>query len=87
VTHPYILERILHKEVIVGTKICIFVGVSFNAHLMLVVLGYTNDLSEFLQRRDLAILTTINLVGLAKDEMQELRCDGWDVFLQKVTLF
>jgi hypothetical protein len=54
---------------------------------MLVILGYTNNLSECLQRRDQDILTAINFVGLAKSRMQELRSDGWDAFLQKVTLF
>jgi hypothetical protein len=52
-------------------KIHAFVGVfeSFhfvlNAHLMLVILRYTNNLSECLQRRDQDILTAINIVGLA----------------------
>ena len=74
-------------------KIHTFVGVFesfdfiFNAHLMLVVLGYTNELSECLQRKYQDILTTVKLVRLAKDRMQELRSDGWDAFLQKVTLF
>jgi hypothetical protein len=54
---------------------------------MLVILGYTNNLSECLQRRDQDILTAVNLVGLAKSRMQELWSDGWDAFLQKVTLF
>ena len=54
---------------------------------MVIILGYTNDLSECLQRRDQDILTTMKLVKLAKDRMQELRSDGWDAFLQRVTLF
>jgi hypothetical protein len=44
-SHPYLLERILDNEVI-GPKICTSVGVSFNAHLMLAIIGYTNDKSE-----------------------------------------
>ena len=49
-------------------KIHTFVGVFesfdfiFNAHLMLVVLGYTNELSECLQRKDQDILTAMKLV-------------------------
>jgi hypothetical protein len=49
-------------------KIHAFVGLFesfhfvFNAHLMLVTLGYTNNLSECLQRRYQDIRTTINLV-------------------------
>jgi hypothetical protein len=59
----------------------------FSAHLMLVILGYTNDLSECLQRKDQDILNAMSLVHLAKSKMQELRSDGWVSFLQKVTLF
>ncbi|XP_062179392.1 uncharacterized protein LOC133884000 [Phragmites australis] len=57
------------------------------AHLMLVILGYTNDLSQCLQRRDQDILNAMSLVSLAKSRMQQLRSDGWDAFLQRVTLF
>jgi hypothetical protein len=48
-------------------KIHTFVGVFesfdfvFHAHLMLVILGYTNELSECLQRRDQVILAAIYL--------------------------
>ncbi|CAN6166908.1 unnamed protein product, partial [Urochloa humidicola] len=59
----------------------------FSAHLMVTILGYTNELSECLQRRDQDILNAISLVAVAKDRMQKLRDDGWAVFLQKVTLF
>ena len=59
----------------------------FNAHLMLVILGYTSDLSDCLQRRDQDILTAMALVRTAKSRIQELRDNGWDAFLQKVTLF
>jgi hypothetical protein len=59
----------------------------FSAHLMLVILGYTNDLSECLQRRDQDILNAMSLVSVAKCKIQELRSDGWVPFLQKVTLF
>ncbi|XP_062186668.1 uncharacterized protein LOC133890251 [Phragmites australis] len=57
------------------------------AHLMLVILGYTNNLSQCLQRRDQDILNAMSLVNLAKSRMQQLRFDGWDAFLQRVTLF
>uniref|UniRef100_A0A8R7TBE8 DUF4371 domain-containing protein n=1 Tax=Triticum urartu TaxID=4572 RepID=A0A8R7TBE8_TRIUA len=59
----------------------------FNAHLMLVILGYTSDLSDCLQRRDQDILSAMAMVRLAKDRIQELRSNGWDAFLQRVTLF
>jgi len=59
----------------------------FSAHLMFTILGYTNELSECLQRRDQDILNAISLVTVAKNRMQQLRADGWTAFLQKVTLF
>jgi hypothetical protein len=54
---------------------------------MLVILGYTNELSECLQRRDQDILAAIDLVQMAKNRMQELRSHGWDAFLKRVTSF
>jgi len=59
----------------------------FAAHLMLIILGYTNELSECLQRREQDILNAISLVRVAKARMQKLRSNGWDQFLQRVTLF
>ena len=59
----------------------------FVAHLMYVILGYTNELSECLQRREQDILNAISLVNVAKRRMQQLRSDGWDKFLERVTLF
>src|ERR1041385_3600015 len=54
---------------------------------MFLILGYTNDLSECLQRRDQDIINAMSLVRLAKSRMQELRSNGWDAFLEKVTSF
>ena len=54
---------------------------------MYVILGYTNELSECLQRREQDILNAISLVNVAKRRMQQLRSDGWDKFLERVTLF
>ena len=59
----------------------------FSLHLMFVILGYTNELSEYLQRRWQDIIHVIQLVGVAKNRMQQLRFEGWNQFLQKVTLF
>jgi hypothetical protein len=59
----------------------------FFAQLMFVILGYTNELSECLQRREQYIINAISLVNVAKSRMQELRSNGWDQFLQRVTLF
>jgi len=86
------LEKIQHKK---GDwpKIHAIVGVFesfdfvFAAHLMFIILGYTNELSECLQRREQDILNAISLVRVAKARMQKLRSNGWDQFLQRVTLF
>jgi hypothetical protein len=59
----------------------------FSAHLMVTILGYTNDLSLSLQRREHDILNALSLVNVAKTRMQQLRSDGWVVFRQRVTLF
>jgi hypothetical protein len=59
----------------------------FNLHLMLVVLGYTNDLSISLQKRDQDIVNAMGLVELAKAKMKHMRSHGWEGFLAKVTLF
>ena len=42
----------------------------FIAHLMFIILGYTNELSECLQRREQDILNAISLVNVAKSRMQ-----------------
>jgi hypothetical protein len=48
----------------------------FSAHLMVTILGYTNDLSLCLQRGDQDILNALSLVSVAKNRMQQLRSDG-----------
>jgi len=57
------------------------------AHLMFLILGYKNELSEGLQRREQDILNAISLVNVAKNRMQQLRTNGWEQFLERVTLF
>jgi hypothetical protein len=59
----------------------------FCLHLMFTILGYTNDLSECLQRREQDILNAITLVKAAKKRMEHLRNHGWDQFLDRVILF
>jgi hypothetical protein len=44
---------------------------------MFVILGYTNELFECLQRREQDIINAISLVNVAKSRMQELRSNGW----------
>jgi hypothetical protein len=48
----------------------------FSAHLMVIILGYTNNLSLCLQRGDQDILNALSLVSVAKNRMQQLRSDG-----------
>ena len=60
---------------------------AFHAHLMLVVLGHTNELSQALQKRDQDIVNAMGLVKVAKDKMQGMRTHGWEEFHAKVTLF
>jgi hypothetical protein len=52
----------------------------FFVHLMYIILGYTNELSECLQRRDQDILNAISLINVAKSTMQQLRSNGWVIF-------
>jgi hypothetical protein len=59
----------------------------FSAHLMVTILGYTNDLSLYLQRREQDILNALSLVSVVKNRMQQLSSDWCVVFLQRVTLF
>ncbi|XP_044365275.1 zinc finger MYM-type protein 1 isoform X2 [Triticum aestivum] len=59
----------------------------FNLHLMLVILGYTNELSKSLQKRDQDIVNAMTVVSLAKSRMQHMRSHGWEEFLAKLTLF
>jgi len=54
---------------------------------MFIILGYTNELSEYLQGREQDILNAISLVNVAKSRMQQVRSGGWNQFLQRVTLF
>jgi len=59
----------------------------FNAHLMLMILGYTNELSQSLQKRDQDIVNVMTLIGVAKIRFQQLRSNGWEDFLEKVKSF
>lgn len=59
----------------------------FNAHLMLEVLSYTDELSQSLQKRDQDIINAMSLVGMAKRRLQKLREDGWEGFQAMVNSF
>ena len=54
---------------------------------MFFILGYTNELSKCLQRREQDILNALSLIVVAMSRMQQLMSDGWDQFLKKVTSY
>ncbi|XP_057426549.1 uncharacterized protein LOC130719980 [Lotus japonicus] len=51
---------------------------------MVEILGFTNDLSEALQKRDQDLLNALSLVQATKEELQEMRNDGWEELISKV---
>lgn len=59
----------------------------FIAHLMKLVLGLTNGLSQFLQRKDQNILEAVSLIRNTKSRLLELRENGWSDFLRSVNDF
>ncbi|KAL6497107.1 hypothetical protein OROGR_029036 [Orobanche gracilis] len=59
----------------------------FIAHLMKLVLGLTDSLSQFLQQKDQNIVNAMSLVVTTKRQLQDLRDNGWDDLLQDVNSF
>jgi hypothetical protein len=59
----------------------------FIAHLMKVVLGLTNCLSQFLQQKDQNIVEAMSLVATTKRQLQDFRDNGWDNLLVDVNNF
>ncbi|XP_074301513.1 uncharacterized protein LOC141632909 [Silene latifolia] len=58
----------------------------FMLHLMNVIFGYTNDLCQGLQRKDQDIINAMILVDLTMAQLQLMRDDGWDNFLETLAL-
>ncbi|KAK9743488.1 hypothetical protein RND81_03G242900 [Saponaria officinalis] len=56
-------------------------------HIMIQILGITNDLCQALQRKSQDILNVMHLVSNKKILIQKLRDDGWENLLQQVLLF
>ncbi|KAK9671818.1 hypothetical protein RND81_12G056500 [Saponaria officinalis] len=56
-------------------------------HIMIQILGITNDLCQALQRKSQDILNAMHLVSNTKILIQKLRDDGWEILLQQVLLF
>ncbi|XP_039133244.1 zinc finger MYM-type protein 1-like [Dioscorea cayenensis subsp. rotundata] len=59
----------------------------FILHLMIKVLGLTNDLSNALQQKDQNIVNAMGLIVTMKELMQDLRENGWGTFLEEVRSF
>ncbi|CAA7012844.1 unnamed protein product [Microthlaspi erraticum] len=56
-------------------------------HLMLHILGLTENLSMALQKKNQDIANAVSLVESTKRQLQKLRDDGWDSFVKKVSDF
>jgi hypothetical protein len=54
---------------------------------MLHILGSANTLSQSLQKNDQDILNVISCVKSTKNELQNLRENGWNSLLEKAYLF
>ncbi|XP_039129040.1 uncharacterized protein LOC120265224 [Dioscorea cayenensis subsp. rotundata] len=59
----------------------------FILHLMIKVLGLTNDLSNALQQKDQNIVNAMGLIVTVKELIQDLRENGWGKFLEEVKSF
>jgi hypothetical protein len=55
----------------------------FMLYLMVEILGITNILNVALQRHDQDLLNALSRVKNSKDELQELRNDGWEKLVSK----
>lgn len=59
----------------------------FYLHMMLNILGSVNTLSHALQQKDQNILNAISCEKLTKNDLQQLRDNGWQSLLEKVYSF
>ncbi|ESR36896.1 TTF-type domain-containing protein [Citrus sinensis] len=59
----------------------------FCLFLMKNILGYANELSRALQRKDQDILNAVTLVEVYKHNLQKLRDSGWDSLFVQVSTF
>ncbi|XP_039146798.1 zinc finger MYM-type protein 1-like [Dioscorea cayenensis subsp. rotundata] len=57
---------------------------AFVLHLMMKVLGITNELSNTLQQKDQNIVNAMALIDTVKDRIQDLRDNRWDELLEKI---
>ncbi|WVZ54228.1 hypothetical protein U9M48_005058 [Paspalum notatum var. saurae] len=59
----------------------------FILHLMIQLLGITNDVSQCLQRKDQNIVRAIALIGITLDKINDVRQHGWDELFVEVKDF
>ncbi|XP_065868106.1 uncharacterized protein [Euphorbia lathyris] len=59
----------------------------FILHLMKGILGITNDLSQALQQKPQNIVNAMTIVRSTKLQLQAMRDDQWEIFLEDVTKF
>jgi hypothetical protein len=50
-------------------------------HIMIRMLGKTNDISYCLQKKNQNIVRDVGLIKSTLDKIQEIRKDGWDGLL------
>nr|XP_034601283.1 uncharacterized protein LOC117861868 [Setaria viridis] len=71
--------------------ICSIITMYSSIHDALIDLGddisHKDDWTKIHFRRDQDILNAISLVNVTKNKMQQLKSDGWDHFLERVTSF
>ncbi|XP_040249862.1 uncharacterized protein [Aegilops tauschii subsp. strangulata] len=59
----------------------------FMLHLMIKLLGKTNELSQCLQRKDQNIVLAVSLIGVTLQKLQDIRENGWDQLLEETNEF
>ena len=56
-------------------------------HLMIILLGKTNNLSQCLQLKNQNIVRVVGLIKTTLEDIQEIRQNGWDELFKEVTDF
>ena len=59
----------------------------FILHVMIKLLGKTNELSQCLQRKDQNIVLAVSLIGITLRQLQDIRENGWDQLLKDTNDF
>ena len=59
----------------------------FHIHLMILVLGITESLSQSLQKKDQDLLNAISIVKTTKNLIQEVRDEGWNSLVENIFSF